>query len=395
MITAVLPVLAAHRVYVRPVFGIIMNPTTQKEAEFFNEAKGMPAGEYIAKVYEGGLAAKAGIKAGDVLYELDGMPVDNRGQMFLKSIQTYVTLTGYLERTPLGSLIKMKLWRKGKAREVKVPYQIIPHRAVPNVVEAALHKQPYLIKGGLVITPMTQNFIKLMTNPVVLPGGQEAKIPVPDLLKYAKYPDDRKGPRLVVADVISSSVAEATKVFSEGMVIDKVNGKKVRTMGELCAVVDTPAKDSKGQAWLTVEDEDGNMGAMLVADIAKDDKKLVAQNLYTTKATVCNSKTDGKKAKEEAKKKTAKEGDKTNAASKKEEGEKKVAPEKKQKEEKNKPDHAVNKQTHEKGSFMESVSKAMTKHPKKVVTMPGETLRVLEGKPPEARRFPCRVTRPT
>ena len=45
----------------------------------------------------------------------------------------------------------------------------------------------------------------------------------------------------------------------------------------------------------------------------------------------------------------------------------------------------MNKQTHEKGSFMESVSKAMTKHPKKVVTMPGETLRVLEGKPPEVQ----------
>jgi len=397
VVKAVLPVLASHRVFVRPVFGIVMNPTTPEMAELFGMPEGKPSGEYIAKVYNGSLADKAGLKAGDVLYELDGMPVDNRGQMFLQSIQTYVTLTGYLERTPLGSKITMKIWRKGGGVEIKVPYTIIPHRAVPNVVEGALHKQPYLIQGGLVITPLTQNLVKLMTTPVDVATGQAPVIPAPGLLKYSHYPHDRQGPRLVVSEVISSSVAEETKVFQEGMVIDKVNGKKVRTMEELCGVVDSPSKDAKGKEWLTVTDDMGNMGAMLMSEVALDDKQLVSQNMYTMKATVCPSKKDKAEAKATAKKVVKKALAKAKAKGKGE-GKKasptteKVLPKKAPKKSSKKApkkggkkgkkaDAAVAKQMEEKGSFMQKAKAHVISH--KVVTMPGEKLRVLQGEAPE------------
>jgi len=294
VIKAVLPVLAEHRVYVRPLFGLVMNPTTVPERGFFDEPSTDPAGEYIAKVYQhGSLAAVAGVKKGDVLIELNGMPVDNRGQMFLKQIQTYVTMTGFLERTPLGTKIPMKVWRDGKAVDITIPYTITKSRAIPYVQEAALHTQPYLIKGGLVLTPLTQNFVTLMTTPIVLQVGT-ASVPAPDLLKYTKYPEDRKEARIVVADVISSSLAEEAKVFTEGMVVNKINGKKVRSMEDLCTVIDKPVKDKKGEEWITVEDDEGNMGAMLVASIAKDDTLLIAQNLFTMQATMCDKKEETK-----------------------------------------------------------------------------------------------------
>merc|ERR1712166_275055 len=84
VLSAVLPVLAEHRLFIRPTFGIILNPMSANQNQLFN----MPAkarGEYIAKVYrKEGIAYKAGMRKGDVLYEIDGMPVSRRGQMFLK-----------------------------------------------------------------------------------------------------------------------------------------------------------------------------------------------------------------------------------------------------------------------------------------------------------------------
>merc|ERR1711990_1223949 len=86
----VLPVLATKRIYTRPLFGIEMTSTSAHENRLF----GMPEGKYgmyINKVYEHGIAGNAGMKTGDILFEVAGMPVSRRGQMFMKSISTYVT----------------------------------------------------------------------------------------------------------------------------------------------------------------------------------------------------------------------------------------------------------------------------------------------------------------
>merc|ERR1712054_477430 len=86
---AVIPVLVNQRIYVRPMFGIEVVPSAAEENKLF----GMPAGQhglYIAGVFKGSLAESAGVKKGDVLFELDGMPLSRRGQMYMKEIHTYV-----------------------------------------------------------------------------------------------------------------------------------------------------------------------------------------------------------------------------------------------------------------------------------------------------------------
>lgn len=293
VLSAVLPVLATSRIFVRPTFGIMLNPTSEHQNRLF----GMPdsqhsTGEYISKVIGGSPAAKAGLKQGDILYELGGMPVTRFGQMFLKAINAYVTIDGFFSRQQLGSKVAFKVWRGGKSHTFHLKYQKTPPLKIPHVYEAAIgpKKPEYQIKGGLIFSQLTQNYVAQMTNPVVT--GAAAVVPAPDLLKYGKYPDNDKAPKVVIADVASSSVAEGTKVFDAAQVVKRVNKKPVSTMKELCEAMSTPVKDNKGEDWLTVEVEGGAFGAMPMKAAEADDIKLSKTGLF--KLTSCNN---GQKAK--------------------------------------------------------------------------------------------------
>lgn len=278
VLSAVLPVLAENRVFTIPMFGIVLNPTSEGQNDLF----GMPEsarGEYLSQVYKGSMAYNGGVRQGDVLFEIDGMPVSRRGQMFLKNINAYVTMDGYLGRRPLNSKVTFKVWRGNAAKTITMGYKLTPQLAIPNVVEGALAKQSFHIAGGLVFSPLTQNYVSSMITPVSTGGG--AVVPAEHLIKYSKYPHDRKEPRVVIADVISSSLAEATKVFDAAMVVEKINKVKVRTMADLCKALKTPVKDKKNKEWVTVESEDGTFGAMPLADVTKNDDKLAKMGLFT------------------------------------------------------------------------------------------------------------------
>jgi len=281
VLKAVLPVLASHRVYVRPMFGIVLNPLGDKVNELFNMPKGT-RGQYVAKVYKGAIADKSGMKAGDILYEIDGMPVSRRGQMFLKAINAFVTLDGYLGRVPLGHKVDIKVWRENKSHTLQMNYEESKALAIPTIHEAALNDEvsrDYQIRGGLVFTPLTQNYVQQMTTPVTY-GSGGAVVPAPNLMKYGKYPDDRKTSKVVIADVISSSLAEATKVFDSAMVVSKVNDLPVSNMEELCSALEKPKKNGDTE-WLTILSEDGSFGAMPWKDCLDNDKKLAEMKLFT------------------------------------------------------------------------------------------------------------------
>merc|ERR1711959_726582 len=88
-----------------------------------------------------------------------------------------------------------------------------------------------------------------------------------------------EAPKVVIADVISSSLAEDAKVFDAAMVVEEINGKKVTNMNELCEAMKSPVKDKKGREWFTVKDEDGNFGAMPWEDCNDNDQKLAAMGM--------------------------------------------------------------------------------------------------------------------
>merc|ERR1711865_599279 len=137
-----------------------------------------------------------------------------------------------------------------------------------------------------------------MVTPVTV--GAAATIPEPSLIKYQKYPANDKKPRVVVADVVSSSLGETSKVFSAGDVIQKVNHQTVNTMSDLCKALSKPVKDAHGMQWVAVEMESGKFAALPYKAALANDQKLEKTGML--RRTTCGTNKAAKKATKKVKK---------------------------------------------------------------------------------------------
>jgi len=87
--------------------GVVIQEVTDELAESFGLPK--PEGALVNSVEKGGPADKAGIEASDVILEFDGVKVDSS-----------IDLPRIVGQTKPGSKVTVKVWRKGKARNVSI-----------------------------------------------------------------------------------------------------------------------------------------------------------------------------------------------------------------------------------------------------------------------------------
>ncbi len=87
--------------------GVVIQEVTDELAESFGLPK--PQGALVNSVERGGPADKAGIEASDVILEFDGITVDSSSD-----------LPRIVGQTKPGSKVTVKVWRKGKSRNIRI-----------------------------------------------------------------------------------------------------------------------------------------------------------------------------------------------------------------------------------------------------------------------------------
>ena len=87
--------------------GVVIQEVTRELAESFGLPK--PQGALVNSVEKGGPAEKAGIEASDVILEFAGKHVESSGD-----------LPRIVGATKPGSKVTVKIWRKGKARDISI-----------------------------------------------------------------------------------------------------------------------------------------------------------------------------------------------------------------------------------------------------------------------------------
>ena len=87
--------------------GIGIQDLTSELAEYYNVKD--KNGALVTQVYEGDPADKAGIRAKDIIIEIDGKPVSSSRE-----------LSSIVANTPVGTRVKIKLLRQGKKKTVNV-----------------------------------------------------------------------------------------------------------------------------------------------------------------------------------------------------------------------------------------------------------------------------------
>lgn len=166
--------------------GVAIQDVTEELAEYYKieENKGV----YVAKVYEGDPADKAGIKAGDVIFMIND-----------KEISSSRDLTLTIGNLSVGEIIQAKLMREGKEKTVKVE----------------LGKRP------------DQNPELSSKSQIYDPFGFRLKQMDPETAQKLGYPEGIKG--LVVLDIKPESQASKTNVRHGDLLIE-VNRHRIATI---------------------------------------------------------------------------------------------------------------------------------------------------------------------
>ena len=181
--------LVEHGKVTRGYLGVHIQDVTPALAKQFGLTQG--GGVLIGDVSPDTPAAKAGLKKGDVITDVNGQPVNAANQLQVQ-----------ISQMAPGSAVKMKVWRDGKAQDVSVTLGELP--------EKADQAEPGETSEGALQGVDVQNLTADLTQQLNLPSGTRG---------------------VVVTQVDPSSPAAAVGL-ERGMVIEEVNHKPVNNIAE-------------------------------------------------------------------------------------------------------------------------------------------------------------------
>jgi len=184
--TGVIDQLMEQKTVSRGWMGVAIQNVTKELAKYYNikEKKGV----YVAKVYEGDPADKAGIKVGDVIFKINDRQIESSRDL---------TLT--IARSAVGEKVDVKVIRDGKEKTIKVK----------------LGKRP------------DQNPEIINTDSGFDMFGLKLKQMTPEIAQKLGYPEGTQG--LVVIDMKSGSPAADTDVRHGDLLIE-MNRHKIATI---------------------------------------------------------------------------------------------------------------------------------------------------------------------
>jgi serine protease Do len=177
-------------------------------------------GALIQNVSPNGPAAKAGLKAGDVIRTMNGKPVSSSDDLTIRVMNT-----------DPGTTVTFGILRDGKPMDVKVTLGTRPANLSAYGAPGGQNQQQPGGQGG---APKTGAL-----------AGVSVQNLTPDIRQQLQLPSDVQG--VVVTDVSPNS--PAAEYLTQGDVIESVNRQPVRNVGEYYHL----AAQAKGQTLLRVD----------------------------------------------------------------------------------------------------------------------------------------------
>ncbi|MBT6401183.1 trypsin-like serine protease, partial [candidate division WWE3 bacterium] len=203
--------VAPNRLLRRPFLGIFYNTGSEMLTKYLGNPQ--PGGVYVTDVYPGSVLEEAGIKAGDMVYELNGHKVDVYGEISAVWSEDKISLLDYIAFLPLGSEVSIAVYRKGAKKTLKFKFRESKLPAV-RVMFPDYEKVQYEIVGGMVVMELCRNLIPLLL--------QNA----PELIRYEDVKNQTE-PLLVITHILPDSAAQRSRVLAPGTRIKEINGVEV------------------------------------------------------------------------------------------------------------------------------------------------------------------------
>lgn len=210
---------APNKLLRKPLLGAIYHSGSAALTHFLDNPQ--PGGCYVSDVFKGSLLDKAGVKAGDMMYSLNGHRIDMYGELTVPWSEDKVTITDFASYIPMNSKATLGIYRKGVYKELEFTFTLGQLPAIREIYPD-FEKVEYEVLGGMVVMQLTRNHIPLLLNIA------------PELIRFEE-PKNQAEPTLVITHIIPDSVAQRSRVIAPGNRIQEVNGVTVKTIEELRA----------------------------------------------------------------------------------------------------------------------------------------------------------------
>ncbi|GAG84238.1 unnamed protein product, partial [marine sediment metagenome] len=145
----------------KPFLGVLYNNATDSLTELLGNPH--PGGCYVVEVVKDSTLDKAGVKRGDMIYEINGHKVDIYGEMSTPWSEDKISLINYVGRLSIGQEMTLIVYRKGERKEVTVAFSQSSLPAIRKIFPG-YEEIDYEIFGGMVVMPLSFNHIARLGN---------------------------------------------------------------------------------------------------------------------------------------------------------------------------------------------------------------------------------------
>ena len=212
-----------------PSLGIEYQTTLDDQFREYLGLKDGDQGVYVSAVSKGGSAESVGIKEGDIVLEINGHPIDSRGDyndpQFGRLNMSHIVRGNAF----VSDQIKVKVLREGNPQTLsgkltrKLPKDFL---VWPYLFDRAPN---FLVMGGLIFQELSLPYLQTFG------GDWESNAPL-RLVFAAKHTDEyeKQGRRKLV--IVSATLpTRATQGYERvgGQIVTKVNGKDVNDLADL------------------------------------------------------------------------------------------------------------------------------------------------------------------
>ena len=192
----VLSDLYTQKIVRKPILGAF----TIKADEYLTAYLGnpQPGGAYIVELLPDGPLAMAGIKIGDMIYEVNGHRVDVYGELRVKEGRDKTSLFDYVTQFAIGETVHFVVYRNGEHIDVSIKLESRKPRGVERFFP--WHETlDYEVFAGMVVMPLTLNHVR---------GMQEQ---MPGLMRFT-LPTAMGEEALLISHIFSDSLVANRRV---------------------------------------------------------------------------------------------------------------------------------------------------------------------------------------
>ncbi|CAN5560850.1 PDZ domain-containing protein [soil metagenome] len=219
-----------------PSLGISFFPTRDPQLRAYAGETAKTGGVYITSVEPGQPAAKAGLQPGDIVTAIEKHEIDQNGN-YVDSLYGKLGFGNLLNaKAYVGDSRALHVLRGGKPLTLNVK---LDHRSEADYVIPPYNvDEPpsYYVLGGLIFQELTRQYLKEWGNNWETTAPQD--FVYLDKFQSEIFPEGNR--RVVIlSQVLPANSTIGYDDFSY-LVVKKVNGKEIRSLGDLAEAVKTP-----------------------------------------------------------------------------------------------------------------------------------------------------------